>query len=77
MVLFNVTLDECCTFPFRTINIALLMSQVVLTITLLVSFWIFCIALLHYFEVSQFNNSIDCCTFSCYFFIIELCNVAF
>ena len=77
IVLFNATLDECCMFLFYTIDIALLMPQVVLAITLLVIFCIFGSALLHSFKVSQFNNCIDSCTSSCYFFIIELCNVAF
>ena len=57
------------------------MSQVVLTIASSCangySFCIFGIALLHRFKVSLFNNCIDCCTFSCYIFIIELCDVAF
>ena len=33
IALFNITLDECCAFSFCSINIALLMWQVVLTTT--------------------------------------------
>ena len=33
IVLFSVTLDDCCTFSTFSLNIALLMSQCVLTIT--------------------------------------------
>ena len=33
IALFNITLDKCCTFSFCSINIWLLMSQVVTAIT--------------------------------------------
>ena len=35
--LIHVTLDECCTFLFNSINIALLMSRVVLTLYILLT----------------------------------------
>ena len=38
IALAYLTLDECCTFPFCSVNIALLTLQVVLTITLIMYF---------------------------------------
>ena len=62
ITLVYVTLDKCCSCPFCSINIALLMLQVVTSSCKMVSFRIFGIALLHYVKVSLFNSYIDCCT---------------
>ena len=73
IALFNLTLDECYAFSFFSINIALLMWQVVLTTTSSCEngFCIFGIALLHYLIFSLFNNCIDCCTFPCYLLLLS------